>query len=274
MNQAHRIHSNRSAYRRRRAYVLLETVIATGLLLVGLAVIGTQLQEANTTVGKMDLRMRAIMLADMQLAELDLGLVELDSVDEVQEEDFGLRFPEWAWRLTIEETSVEKMFLLRLDVLHAKREDYSEEFDFEGADRVHTVYAMRPTPEPLDLITDFGLTEKQATDLDKKLSAIGEGFDISSFDPALLAKLPFDQLVEVLPSLLDAFNIPVDNLIRSLPPDVRKALEEAGLLGGDDEESAEGEQGADGGQGNQNESGQGGAGEQPQPEEEDDGAQE
>jgi len=34
--------------RNRRGYVLLETVVATGLLIVGLAVIGAQVQDSQT----------------------------------------------------------------------------------------------------------------------------------------------------------------------------------------------------------------------------------
>jgi len=222
-------------------YVLLETVIATGLLIVGMAVIGAQVQSADTSAFQMQLRLRAVMLAEVQLAEMDLGLIELDSVDEVQEEDFGPRYPDWAWRMTIEKTAIEELFLLRLDVLHHRRDGAFKEddFDFDNARIIHTVYAQRATPRPLDLHTEFGLSEDQATELSEQLSAIGEGFDLASFDPAILAKLPFDELVEVLPPLLEAFHIPVDTLASSLPPDVRRMLEESGLLGGEDGEGGD-----------------------------------
>ena len=64
---------------RRHAWVLLETVIATGLLILVLTVIGVQLQDARLAVKKMERNARALMLAEMQLAQLDLGLIELES---------------------------------------------------------------------------------------------------------------------------------------------------------------------------------------------------
>jgi len=146
---------------RRRGYVLLETVVATGLLIVGLAVIGAQVQDSQTCVRKMQRRVRAMMFAERHLAMLDLGLVELDSVDELEEGDFGPRHPDYGWWLTTEDTAIENMYLLRLDILHHLREDeYREDdFDFDNADTLYTVYAMRAAPQPVDFGEDFGLTE-------------------------------------------------------------------------------------------------------------------
>ncbi len=79
----------------RRGYVLLETVVATGLLIVGLAVIGVQIQDAGSSIHKMERQTRAMLLAERHFAYMDLGLVELDSVDEIQEGDFGPREPDW-----------------------------------------------------------------------------------------------------------------------------------------------------------------------------------
>ena len=56
---------------RRLAYLLLETVVATGMLIVGLAVLGAQVQDSHTAVRKMERRIRAISLAEQHLAELE-----------------------------------------------------------------------------------------------------------------------------------------------------------------------------------------------------------
>jgi hypothetical protein len=101
-----------------RGYVLLEVVIATGLLVVALAIIGGQIQDSGTAIHKMERRLEAARLAEQQFAFLDLGLVQLDSVDEVAEGDFGPRFPDWGWRLITEPTAVDGMFRLKLEVLH------------------------------------------------------------------------------------------------------------------------------------------------------------
>jgi len=241
------------AHGRHRGYVLLETVVATGLLLTGMAVIGAQFQEANTTVRKMNLRLRAMMLAEMHLAEMDLGIIRLDSVDKVQEEDFGPRYPDWAWRLTIEETALEKMYLLREDVLYAPRTDYEEDFDFENADIIYTLYALRATPQPLNLPVDFGLSEDQATDLTEKLAGLGEGFDPANFDPAILAQLPSDELLEVLPTFLQAIGVPLSQIEQLLPPDLREQLDKLGVF----EELKEGEGGQDAGESGSKDSTQG-----------------
>src|SRR3972149_5419612 len=62
----------------RSGYVLLETVIATGLLIVGLAVIGAQIQDSDTAIRQMRLRLRAMTLARPPLAGLGLGVVEVE----------------------------------------------------------------------------------------------------------------------------------------------------------------------------------------------------
>ena len=226
----------------RTGYVLLETVLATGLLIAGLAVIGAQLQDGHEAVRAMKLRLRALTLAEMQLAELDLGLIELDTVDEVQEEDFGPRYPDWAWRITIEDTAVETMYLMTLDVLFAPRDDYDEEFDFDNADTIHTAYAVRAAPQPLNIAADFGLTESQAEKLGEKLAELG--LEVDAFDYKALGKLPSDEMFELLPAFLEAIGMPIDQLLSTLPPELRRVIEEAGLLGGGetgDEGSREGD---------------------------------
>ena len=54
----------RSTASRRRGYVLLENTVATGLLIVGLAVIGSQVQSADLSVKKMERKLQAILLSE------------------------------------------------------------------------------------------------------------------------------------------------------------------------------------------------------------------
>ncbi|MCC6649873.1 MAG: hypothetical protein IT348_01845, partial [Candidatus Eisenbacteria bacterium] len=98
--------------------MLLETVIASGLLVLGLAVLGSQVQPADKSIQRMELQMRALMLAEMQLAHLDTGLIEINSIDDVEEEDFGPRYQSNGWRLTTDETRTENLFRLKLEILH------------------------------------------------------------------------------------------------------------------------------------------------------------
>ncbi len=227
-------HERRSHHR--PAYVLLETVIATGLLIVGLAVIGAQVQTSDYAVRTMERRMRAMMLAEQFLAELDLGLIALDSVDETQYGDFGPRFPDYGWWLTLVETSVAKNFLLSVDIYYRPREDpYKEDdFDFPNAERLYSVYALRATPEPVNFATDFGMKEDELADLREKLGELAlPGLDPESFDPTILAKLDFEELVKTLPAYMEAMGIDPKQFLGMLPPDLVQQLEDAGLFGGE-----------------------------------------
>lgn len=227
----------------------METVLATGLLLIGLAVIGTQIQEASYSVRRMELELQAMALAEMKLAELDLGLVELDSFDEVQEEEFGPRYPEFAWRLITEQTGVENMFLLTLEVLHQPREpeaddDYTEgDLDFDVMERVFTAYATRWTPQPVDLGEAFGLDDEEFDELSKKLADLGiPGIDAESFDLGILGDVEVEDLLKILPLLADMFQIDIEALTGNLPPGLLDALLDSGVME-DLEDATSGEKG-------------------------------
>lgn len=220
--------------KRRRGYVLLETTVATGILIIGLAVIGAQVQDADRSVHTMERKLQAILLAERQLAELEMGLVELDSVDEIEDGDFGPRYPDYGWLLTTEKTALEQVFLLRLDVLHHFRdEDYQEdEFDFEEAKTLFTVYTMRSVPQPVSFSEDFGLTDEELVDLGERFDDLGiEGLDVESFDPRILQTIDLAEVLEALPVIMDALGMDITQLTAALPPDVLRQLEESGLLG-------------------------------------------
>jgi len=235
--------------RDRPAYVLLETVIATGLLIVGLAVIGAEIQDSDTAIRQMRLRLRAMTLAEQHLAELDLGLIELDSVDEVQDGDFGPRYPDFGWRLTTEPTAIEGLFRLTLDVMHHIRESpyKKDDFEVENAEKIFTAYAFRAAPQSVDLGADFGLKDDKLEQVSQKLSNAGvPGLTAQSFDPAILAKLDFDQMVQVLPVILDALGVELGDLESLIPPEVLEEFKKSGVLdelGGSDKPGAGGDKG-------------------------------
>lgn len=216
----------------RRGYVLLETVVATGLLIVGLGVIGAQLQDSNAAVRKMRIKTQAVLLADSQLAMLDLGLVELDSVDEVQEGDFGPRYPDWGWRLITEPTSINGMFRISVEVLYLIREDdYREDtFDHDRAESMYRAIAFRQPPRPLDLVADFGLSDEEMGDFLDKVGGAGiPGFENGVFDPTFLANADIEELLKLLPALQE-LGISVGDLKSMIPPDLLRQLQESGFL--------------------------------------------
>jgi len=235
---------------RQRAYLLLETTIATGLLIAGLAVIGAQVQQADKSVREMELRLRALMLTEAMLAELDMGLVELDSVDPVQEEDFGPRYPDFGWRLTTEETAIEDLYQLKFDVLYLRSdEEYqADSFDHDNATLLHTVYVLRAVPHELDLGEELGLDEEEFIELENKMTQIGiPGVDAGAFNLASLPLLPLEEFIAVLPLVADAFGIDLTQMLGRLPPDIVDLIERSGVLGdeGEEGEGAEGDTGQD-----------------------------
>lgn len=218
----------------RRGYILLETVVATGLLIVGLAVIGVQIQDAGSSIQKMERQTRAMLLAERYFAYMDLGLVELDSVDEIQEGDFGPREPDWGWRLITELTAVDGMYRLTLEILHyIRKDDYREDdFPYDDAEKVFVTYAFRAGAQALDLGTDFGLTENELLEVAKKAAECGlQGFDPLTFDPAMMAKLETEELIKCLPVVLDFLGQDVGALEALLPAAAVEELKSAGVFG-------------------------------------------
>lgn len=224
--------------RRRNArhggYVLLETVIATGMLIVGLAVIGAQVQAADQSVRKMERRIRALNLAQQLLAELEMGLIKLDSVDEIEEGDYGPRYPDFGWLLTTEKTTIETMYLLKLEVFHLYRNGQYREDDFEydAAELIVTVYAWRNVAQPVNFAEDFGLTEEEADELSERFDSLGiEGLSIDSFDPSLLQKIDFEELLAALPLIMEAIGMDASQLTSMIPPSLMQQLKDSGLFG-------------------------------------------
>jgi len=198
------------------------------VLVVGLGVIGAQIQGASDGVHKMQRRMQAMMLGEMKLSELDLGLVELKSFDQVEESDFGPRYPNWGWRLITEKTGLEQMFSITMEVLYTQREaDYKENsFDYDIAEQVYSLHAMRSGPRPLDLGVDFGLDKERFDEVSAQLDGLGiDGLDAASLDPSILAKLEIKDFLEVLPILADVMGIDVSDLLAGLPPEFSSLLE-------------------------------------------------
>ena len=222
-------------------YVLLEVVIATGLLVVALAVIGGQIQDSGTSIHRMERRLEAIRLAEQQFAYLDLGLVELDSVDEIEEGDFGSRFPDWGWRLITEPTAVEGMFRLKLEVLHSIREEAYREDDFpwDEAELVYSAYSLRAAPQKINLAADFGLTEDELAEFAEKMEGAGLPIDPSAIPPSYGLDAPFEDFIAGLPVLLEAMGIDIGDLEALIPPELLQQLKDEGLLGGEEDEGEE-----------------------------------
>lgn len=210
----------------KRAFLLMEVVLAVSLLVVGMAFIGMQIHNASRAAARAERSMRALLLAESKFAELDAGLIP---PEEEIEEEFGRLFPDYGWRLLIEpHPTTTDLNQVTLEILHQVRQDVSEEFDFDEADVVHRLYALRVTPQPIDLTRDFGMDEEQADKLAEDLGSVTEGgIDPRALSPSLFADLDLEELLEVAPALLEAFGMSVNDLMDMLPAELRQALEEA-----------------------------------------------
>ncbi len=214
----------------RRAYLLMEVVISVGLLILGLTFVGAQIQKTlESSYGSENLT-RLMMMAESKVAELDAGIIRFDQeADDEVEGDFTLRIPDYGWRMRFSETATVGMWAITLEILNEPRESKDAEFDFEAAAVVYAVYLMRPDPAVLDVRTDLGLDEEKILELQESLPP--EFFDGDSLNPAMFASLDFEQLVELLPSIISLFGENAQSLINSLPPEFRAMLdlEELGL---------------------------------------------
>ena len=227
----------RSAHRhlrvRLRAYLLLETVIAAGLLVVGLSVIGAQVRDSHFAARKMELQFNAQMLAESKLAELDTGLLDFDSFDEELEEEFGPLFPYYGYRIRIEPTATEGLNLLTLQILYKIRDYESDDFDFDEAELMHTLYTFRLVPVPLDLAVDFGMGEEQLEALEIAAADVGVDIDPTNWDVRIFATMDVEELIQFLPAVMEAFGLDLGDMA-GLPPEVQAALK--ALSGDSDDE--------------------------------------
>ncbi len=217
----------------RHGFILLEVVVAVALLVIGLTFIGSQIGQSQESSFESEALTRRIMLAESKLAELDTGLVNLDAeADNEVEGDFSLLFPDYGWRMRFDETTTENLRLVTLHILYAPRETLEDDFDLKNAKIVYTVYALRAVPPVVDLQVDFGVDDDALQKLSEEMPI--DDFDPANFNPAIFQTLEFDQLVTVLPALMQAFGISLDELNAMIPPELRDMLDLAGQEPEDD----------------------------------------
>ena len=203
--------------------MLLEVVVAIGLLVLGMAVIGAQIQTSLWRTHQTDRLARVVFLAESKIAELDTGLIE---PEQEIEEDFGRLFPAYAWRLTLEPTEEEELFFIQLEILYDPARDPEDDFDFAEAEVAQVYYTLRAAPRPLDLTVDFGMDEEVAEKLNEDLAGLGGGdIDVHDFNPAIFRDLDMEEILEVLPVFMQAFNIEQSAILTLVPAELRPQLE-------------------------------------------------
>lgn len=155
---------------RARGAMLLEVIIALGLLVFGMVMIGLQINAGLDAARHTNLRTRAIMLADTKLSELQAGFVEIDPMDEEVKGDFGITYPGFTWRITLEEsTDIDELYKVRMEIGYNEDQvedqiddpDYLIDFEDDGRRTLYTVYRLWPKPPEVDPETDYGINEEQ-----------------------------------------------------------------------------------------------------------------
>ena len=135
--------------------------------------------------------------------------------------------------MTIEDTEIDPLYLVKLEILFQPREDEDDLFDYDEAEVVHVLYMFQAAPQRLNLAEAFGVPDDQMEELAEKLGATGiEGLDPEDFDPSVFATgfEDFEEFIGALPVLLDAFKIDISSIIAALPPDLLQAIQDAGVL--------------------------------------------
>ncbi len=216
-------------------FILLEVVLSISLLLLGLTFIGAQINKSEAAAYENEDLARVLMLAESKLAELDTGLVYFDEeADDEVEGDFTLRFPDYGWRMRFDETVTEGLQAITLEILHGPRETLDDEFEVDDAEVVYRLYTLRAVDPVLDVEVDLGLDEETIEGLSETLPE--ECFDPPFYNPRCLQDLPFEDLVEMLPTLIGLFGDRAGPLVASLPPDMRAMLDLSGSGPGSESE--------------------------------------
>lgn len=250
----HRTHQPRC-----RGGILLEVVIALGIMTTTMAFMGAQLSNGLKMI--VDAQEKQV---GMSLAERMLGLLALDPAlqqsvrdEEQRDGDFGEQYPGYFWALTIEPLQNEESVIefdeselaegeepptvavVTLEILYDGAAQVGDALT-ETARPIHTVRFLRSTPPRVDLGRDFGLTETQVDQLTGQLTELGIDFDPTDFDPqelvALLSEDPtqFLDLATVLLPLFQQFGggAGPDGQPALSPEDIANLFNPGGLGGG------------------------------------------
>ncbi len=191
---------------RRRGALLLEVILSLTILFMGMTVVGIQMRASVATGYENERLTQALMLAEAKLAQLDVGAINLQrdmSSDGVIEGDFGMSFPGYFYRFTIEpHDDLEDIFEVTTDILYGPPAYDLEPGDIEDAEVVLTLYSFRPTPPTLNLQRDFGVTDDQMEEL---AAALPPDLDPTEFSPRAFADMDLATMLELMPMFLEVF---------------------------------------------------------------------
>lgn len=149
----------------RRGAILLEVLLSLALLLMGLAVVGLRVNMSLDTARRSNDWTVAVLLTESKMAELQAGAVRWKPDDEEVAGYFGIKYPGWSWRIDIEPSEIDNLYILALEVYYnalqvqdqISNPELEIAWDDSGAKLIRTVYRLMPAPADLDLNRDFGI---------------------------------------------------------------------------------------------------------------------
>jgi len=182
----------------RRGVLLLEVVIALSILLIAIAVCGSAINNSLLSVKRGEELTRAMMLSEEMLARLDTGEITYDQEQSGNFEDRGQRDLRYELTITPVEQDPE---LLRVEISILENDPTAN----DGQTRpVLVTRALRPKPKPINMKNDFGMTDEQLKMLTDAIPGGSQVIDPENFDPASLAKMDMNTLVQLLPLIMQA----------------------------------------------------------------------
>jgi hypothetical protein len=195
--------------------MLLEVVISLGILVVAMGVIGLAFNNGQQKVEFAERMVRAMLMTEKLIAEMDTAL--LDLTDREQSGGFGDEsIPGMSWRVEVNPSDRAPGVLdVDINIYMGDPNGSADEHQLLLATRVERV-----EPRGIDFEKDFGLDEDQITQLTDAIPGGAQVLDPTNFDPRSLAQLDLDTLVELLPTLIQAFGAnlaqgQVDQLIQA-----------------------------------------------------------
>lgn len=100
--------------RRARGFTLIEMLVATILLFVGVAAALASLSTSTRSIGIATEHTAAALLAQRKLGEIEAQLAQLNPGE--NQGDFGADYPGFTWRQNVEPTNITNLYKLDLTI--------------------------------------------------------------------------------------------------------------------------------------------------------------
>ncbi len=207
-------------------------VLSLGILILAMGTVGIVFKNGHDNVIMADELSRAMLLTDRLIAEFDTQILEEDMRELVGA--FGEEAPGYCFRVELN-PSERIAGMLEVDIEIYDGDPSGPE---EMVRQILSTRVFRAQPMGIDFERDFGLDQDQIQQLTDAIPGGAQVFDPTNFDPRALASLDLDTLIELLPTLIQAFGGQfgageLDQIINAVKSgDVGQLQEIAGQRGG------------------------------------------